>query len=248
LTSDLVAFCAPGVRAKLPADKGVTYVECPPASSADKNWDHYKFINSVYYLTTPQAAEALKDYEYVLRTDNDVFLTKNFKGLEPRLPMFGVGGYVRSREVSEKLMQVAERLKLNYCYIHNVGSTIFYRKDSVLRFSQHQFNLCHWLFYEEFAKNPGVWPGWCRGVITMYAGELAANDLFDYGITLGGFDCMSMSDDKIGSTDYHIHAFHTDQYFSKLAWREGKYKDMDPDKLDLTKINDYCLSIALSTE
>jgi len=241
-TSDLIVFHHPAVADKLVHDPSVKKIPVTPYTEIDHAWAEYKFINSVHYLTTEEA-QFLKDYRYLLRTDNDTFLTPNFKNLCPRLPMFGIGGYVRTSEVSARLAYVAQKLKLNFCFIHNVGSTIFYKASSVLLFSKHQLSLCKILAATEFPEY-GVWPGWYKGVLTMYAGELAANDIYDYGITLGGFDCMSMSGDPIGTTDYHIHAFHTDQYFSKLAWRKGAYDAVDVTKIQPTTLQDYCLFLA----
>lgn len=153
-TSDLVVFCA-GVKDKLVDDENIIYVDLCPLSKTDSLWANYKFINSIHYLTTPIAEKVLKDYDYILRTDNDVFLTHNFKDLKPRLPMFGVGGYVRNREVAEKLMMVATKLKLNYCFFHNVGSTIFYKTKGVIIYSKQQLNLCCYLMHEEFKEDFG---------------------------------------------------------------------------------------------
>ena len=91
---------------------------------------------------------------------------------------------------------------------------------------------------------PGKWPGWSKGVMTMYAGEIVANHMFANNIVLGGLDCMSQSSDLIGTTDYHIHAFQSEGYFSKLKWRKCEYDDIDVDRLQVRKMNDYCLYIA----
>jgi len=243
--SDLVAFCHPAARDKLVQDSNLTYVPMMPLSGVEAEWMNYPFINSVHFLTT-QSAAFIEKYDYVLRTDNDTFLTHNFVGLRPRLALFGMGAYVRDENADRKLPEVAKRLKLNYCYIHNVGSTIFYKTKRVITYSRHQLALCKVIKETEFKHTVGEWPGWFSGTLTMYAGELAANDIFDYGISLGGLDCMSMSGDGIGSNDYHIHAYHTDQYFSKLKWREGSYKDIERAKLDVGKINDYCMFIVMT--
>lgn len=243
--SDLVVFCHPAAKDKLVQDKNLMYVPMMPLSRTDASWTTYPFVNSVHFLTT-EVASFIEKYEYVLRTDNDTFLTHNFVGLRPRLALFGMGAYVREEVADRKLPELAKKFKLNYCYIRNVGSTIFYKSSRVILYSKHQLALCKLIRDTEFKEdNAGTWPGWFSGTLTMYAGELAANDIFDYGIYLGGLDCMSMSSDEIGSNDYHIHAYHTNQYFSKLKWREGSYKDIDRNKLNVDRMNDYCMFIAM---
>lgn len=242
-TSDIIVFCHPTIASELPDHAGIRIIPYVPLTERESMWSCYGYINSIEYLCSPEAEKVVDGYDYVLRTDNDVFLTEHFTDLRPRLPLFGSGSYVMTEEVARKLSQIARKLELNYAYVHNVGSTILATPDYVIAFSKRQLKLCRYLATNEFSEEGG-WPGWFRGVITMYAGELAANDLFGIGISRMGLDCMSMSDESIGSTDFHIHAFHTHQDFSKIAWREGKYASTDLSKLDLTKINEYCLFIA----
>ena len=43
----------------------------------------------------------------------------------------------------------------------------------------------------------------------------------------------------------HIHCWHSTNVFSKIAYRDGQYKDIDPASLDTTIVRDYCLHMAL---
>ena len=115
--------------------------------------------------------------------------------------------------------------------------------DQVIQYSLIQFEYCRKLLDEEFPDS-GEWPGWYIGVLSMYAGQLAALSYFGNGLTIGGLDLHCMAETEMCNTDYHIHAWHTWQYFSKLRWRRGEYKDMDISKLNKNSIADYCLWIA----
>ena len=238
-TSDLIVFHHPEVK-ELPKD--VTEIPLEPLTTKERIWSGYPFINSVYHLTTPEAA-GLTSYRYILRTDCDCFLTPSFPNLRPRLATFGIGMYAQIPAVVVRLARIAEKWGILYNF-NNVGSTFMMNSDLALKFSCLHMEYCHKLLADEFREGPGEWPGWFLGVLTMYAGNLAANAFFGTGLTLGGLDCHCMSQDRMCSTDYHIHAWHTYDYFSKFTWHGYGYKDIDMSALDPRKISDYCLLMA----
>ena len=239
--SDIVAFHHPGIT-DLPVNSGVKYIPISPISETDEKWKNYPFINSVWYLTTPQCSE-VAGYKYILRTDNDCFLTPNFKNFKPRLATFGTGLFANHPSVPIRLYQIAEKWDL-YSMSNNVGSTIMAFSSDVIQYTQVQFQLCERLDEEEFTDGPGEWPGWFHGVLSMYAGQLAAASFFGNNMTLGGLDVHCMAHSEISENDYHIHAFHTYDHFSKFNWRSGAYDNFDMSILDRNKISDYCLWIA----
>ncbi len=242
-TSDIVAFYNPAISLeRLPKDVGIIYVPVQPLSDLKPEWESYKFINSIYYLTTPDAV-ILTDYKYVLRTDCDCFLTPYFQSFKPRLATFGVGLYTLDPAVAVRLSQIAQKWGIMPVF-NSVGSTIMAYSHMVLQYSQLQMEYCRKLKAEEFMDGIGTWPGWYFGVLSMYAGQLAANSLFGIGMTLGGLDVHCMSPELMCPTDYHIHAWHTYDYFSKFKWRNGEYKEVDMNKLNHNCISDYCLWIA----
>lgn len=241
--SDLAAFYNPTIDHKqLPEDPDIIYISLEPLSKREGKWSGYPFINSVDFLTNPEAGFLTK-YRYLLRTDNDCFLTPNFPNLKPRLATFGIGMYSQVPEVVIRLAQIAEKWGI-LPQSNNVGSAFIANSDLALQYCQLQMEYCRKLLRDEFKDGTGQWPGWFLGVLTMYAGCLAANAFFGTGLVMGGLDCHCMSQDLMCSTDYHIHAWHTYDYFSKFDWRAGKYKDMDLEKLNPKRISDYCLFIA----
>jgi hypothetical protein len=53
-----------------------------------------------------------------------------------------------------------------------------------------------------------------------------------------------MTDAKISNLFYHIHAWHSEQFFSKHKFRNNEYQNIDIDQLDIEIVNNYCLYLA----
>lgn len=244
-TSKIIAFHHPSIDMNLLPKEDVLYIPLIPLTERDEIWKEYPFINSVEYLTRPEAS-VLAQYKYILRTDNDCFLTPNFQSFKPRLATFGIGMYATQPIVVAKLAQIAAQWGIQPIF-NNVGSTLMAKSNQVLQYSQLQMEYCRKLRAEEFPDGYGEWPNWYFGVLTMYAGQLAANAFFGMNMTMGGFDVHCMSHEEMKPTDYHIHAWHTYDNFSKFKWREGKYSKIDRSALDPNIIADYCLWIAGNT-
>lgn len=243
MAADIVAFHHPAAPiAPLPQDPGITYIPLAPFSEATPGWADYPFINSVAFLTTREAG-ILARYEYVLRTDCDCFLTPHFPTLRPRLPAFGAGQYAGEPSVAIRLAGIAERWGIKPVF-NNIGSSVMGRSNQVLVYAQIHLEYCRRLRDEEFQDGPGKWPGWWRGVLSMYAGQLAAQSYFGLAMTIGGLDVHCLAHEPISPQDYHIHAWHSFEHFSKFNWRQGKYRGYDMAKLDRNRIADYCLWIA----
>lgn len=241
--SDIIVFFNPSIVAgTLPQHENITYVPMIPLSESDSEWAYYPHINSTFYLTMP-SAEFLLDYKYIFKTDNDVFLTENFKNLQPRLPLFGISSYASTPEVTNNLTRISEAWGIKQYFI-NVGATVMALSDHVLCHAVKQFEYCERLKREEFPNGVGQWPGWFLHVLNMYAGCLAANKIFSSNMTFGGLDVFCMSNDLICNTDYHIHAWQTDYDFSKSKWYKGEYNHINLDGLNKNRIDEYCMWIA----
>jgi hypothetical protein len=243
-TSQIIAFHHPDIdKNKLPQESGIIYVPQLPLTQIEPEWKDYAFINSTYFLTTPETAEILSGYEYVLKTDNDCFLTPNFPNLTPRLAMFGVGLYALDPFVAARLVQIAAQWGISPVF-NNIGSTFLARYAPAMQYAQIHMEYCRKLKQDEFKDGYGAWPSWFFGVLTMYAGNLAANAVFGTNLTMGGLDVHCMAHDKISPNYYHIHAFHTYDHFSKFKWREGQYRGYNMASINREVIADYCLWIA----
>lgn len=241
--SEIILFHNPKIPINLlPEREDVICIPLAPISETAAEWSYYPHINATWYLTT-SVASYLNEYKYLLRTDNDVFLTKNFPNMRPRLATFGTSVYASNPEVANNLTRISEKWGIKQHFI-NIGNTVMAKSQTVLDFSIRQFEYAKRLKDEEFHNGVGVWGGWYLYVLNMYAGCLAANATYGNNMLLGGIDVFCQSTDPINTTDYHIHAWQTNQYFSKLEWEKGTYNDVDFNKLDTNIIADYCLYIA----
>lgn len=244
--SDLLFFYNPDIDVSLlPSGEGVKHIPVRSVVETDPLWEDYPRVNSTYFLTTPEAAIVL-DYRYTFRTDLDVFLTKNFASFYPRLAHFGLNIYETEGggAVGDIIGRFCKAMEIQR-YHMNIDCHIMAGSPHVLRYAKFQFRIATILRDSEFRDGfVGAWPGWYKYVINMYSAGIAANACFKLGANVGGFSVMSMSHDPIGSNDYHIHAWHTSQHFSKMAWRDGVYDVMDHDSLDDNIINQYCIKMA----
>lgn len=242
-TSRIVAFHHPAIsQDDLPKDNDIEYIPLAPLTERETEWRDYPFINSVWFLTVPEASMLAK-YKYVLKTDCDCFLTPYFPDLRPRLATFGAGMFAYDPDVAIRFVTIAKKWGISPVF-NNVGSSFMAHSGMVLQQMQTQMEYCRKLKAEEFKNGYGTWPGWYQGVLTMYAGQLAAWSIFSFGMNIGGLDVHCMAREQMSPQDYHIHAWHTDGYFSKHKWRLGEYRNYDMNALDKTMIADYCLWIA----
>jgi len=242
--SDLILFHNPEIQnGTLPEDEGIIHVPLAPICDQDKLWHDYRRINSTWFLTTEEA-KIVHKYKYTFRTDIDTFLTKNFVGFRPRLATFGANVYASyDQSVGQKITEICIKYGIKQ-YSMNTDCHIMANSNLITEYAKYQYQIAKRLKTEEFQDGHGTWPGWYEYIINMYSAGIAANGFFRMGYAIGGLGCMSMSQDPIGSSDYHIHAFHTEQHFSKLKWREGYYNAIDFDELKGDTIANYCIKMA----
>jgi hypothetical protein len=246
-TSDLIAVCNPAAYAKLPGDSGVVRIPHEPLSEQPGKWEGDRFINSIGCLVGDHTREIAARYTHFLRSDADVFLTRNLVDFRPSVAVHGRGRYALELEVREKLVEFAKRHSLKHHGVFNCGSSLLAPSGDVLFFLQEQLTVCEWLL-GDFRDGPGEWPGWFRGVITMYAAELVANHYWEL-FTLFGLqytlDFESNLRARIDQTNiYHIHAGPVSGHWSKFEYRAGEYAGYDINRLDLNIVHDYCHWIA----
>jgi hypothetical protein len=219
-------------------------IEMESLTTIDKDFHDYPFINSIACLLNQ---EWLLQYSYILKTDLDVVLTPNWNSHYPQGFETGLGAYNNDFNTKQKLNDVVERLKLkiNGKYNYNIGSSWYGSSDKILSVAQLTVKICREFLLNEFKNFVGEWPGFFRGVTSLYASEIAINYLID-NINYNNIDIDSDSNSlKINAT--HIHFIHCDIMFSKHAFLEGKYTDVDPNSLNTDIINQYCLFCALTS-
>ncbi|MGL4344233.1 MAG: DUF7164 domain-containing protein [Cellulosilyticaceae bacterium] len=215
-----------------------------PIISNRPSWKNYHYINSLACLDEP-SAKMLDQYDFILRSDADTFLTPAWNDFYPDGYMTGKGGYVSDDFTKEKLTQIATTLGLRHKGIFNIGSTHYGDTKLVREVCKLSVEIAAYILKNEFLTNEGQWPGWFRGVTSMYATEIAVNHLVDnLVIDANKLDFRSDSHQPI-SDHPHIHCWHTHNTFSKFAFQKGSYNNINPQTLNQNIVCDYCLATAL---
>ncbi|PFH33724.1 hypothetical protein BESB_079400 [Besnoitia besnoiti] len=202
-------------------------------------------MHSVSALTHPLVAWLLGQYDLALRSDNDAFLSPalvrtdntpwitgvNEETGEAEFAFFtGWGGY-NSETNRIVLPEYARLLKLRHQRVHNVGSTWYGRPSDVVRAARLSVKVGDFLMNADpvFVRLDGEWPTWYRGVLLLYAAEIAVNHLIDRRRLFVRKDLLDTSAaEKIKWTEspgLHIHCWHTPDFFSKHRFGDGGYDE-----------------------
>lgn len=240
--TDLVVMGPDDVLRRLPDD----LVKIPQRPACDDPvWRGYRYINSIACLNGA-GSEQLQEYTHLLRTDVDTLLFPGWDEFRPVGFRWGKGGYAGVPEVHEKLAAVADLYGLTHRGVTPIGSTWYGPTDIVRRAAALTEMLTKHLVANEFAKDPGAWPGWYRGVSSMYAGEIAVNHLVADGALFPELDSDSTSMAPAQDT-VHVHCWHTDNPFSKRHFTKGRYTPDDVDKLPQGSVARRCLELAFDS-
>jgi glycosyltransferase involved in cell wall biosynthesis len=238
--TDLVAIGPSAVLAALPHDL-VKIVQQPAAN--DPVWRGFRFVNSLACLNGA-GAEQLDAYEFLLRTHADTFITPAWNRFHPERFTWGTGSYANDGEIARRIHELAGRYGLTHRGHTNVGPTWYGPTEVVRRAAAIAEMLIKRLIVDEFAIDPGAWPGWYRGVAHLYAAEVAVNHCAPDGQRSSLLDAVSTSRDSIDRLP-HIHSAHTDEIFSKHAFAAGRYRHVKEADLGLETVRDYCLAMSL---
>ncbi|MFD2443231.1 hypothetical protein ACFSO7_04450 [Bacillus sp. CGMCC 1.16607] len=242
--TDIVVFGTSKALKKVPKD--CIKIKYKPISYR-KQWQKYHYINSISCLADDRSA-FLDEYDFLLRTDVDTFLTPAWNDYYPDFYTVGGGGYVHNQDVKRRLKRISHSLGYKHRGIHNVGSTHYGYAPLVRKVCNLAVSTAKYIINNEFSNGHGIWPGWFWGVTSMYSSEIAVNHLVNKVIIDGEkLDYFSTSSDLVMKHP-HIHCWHTFDKFSKFDFEAGKYDHISMEELDTTKVNDYCLFIALKAK
>ena len=242
----IIAVCHPNVVHRLPADERIVVISSPPYVDTHAEWAGYGYINSVANLRDAAVVQECRKYEVILKTDCDTFVTPALVDFTPTGLCFGFGAYAYEEEVRRKLSECSLRWGFPHAGMHNVGASVLGPSEFVCNFLDAQMDFCNKLLDEEFRDFQGAWPGWCKNVLTMYAGELAVRRTYPQQCSLGLLDHLPYASRALGSDVLHIHAWHTDQYWSKHQFRAGKYADIAPGDIDMRTLGGYCHGLVVA--
>lgn len=195
-------------------------------------------------------------YDFLVRSDMDVFLTPLFATWLPRHCndlTVGGGGYSTDFN-TRRLARIGRDLGLDFAGQWNFGSTWYSTPDQVRLLSYLTLLGMSYLSLEEFSqveRNGGLggqlWPDWHYGVLLLYGQSIGLNHLMAskqaHVVKLWKyFDYPSGNSDSVYGV-LNIHVFHGDNMFSKFAFKMGKYDEMNV--TDSNEIKLYCLKMAL---
>lgn len=250
---DLVTYCNPKAVQKLPEMcDSLVIREMRPLSEADSGWNAYPFVNSFAMFNDASEIDFIKKrYSHIMRTDCDVFLTKHLEGHAPARLMLGMGGYVSgvntaaAENTINNLNRLRKKMGLKNSYVTHIGASIFGPVGYVLVASLKHFALTKHILETEWSTSAGDWAsGWFAGVSSMYAIDLAINDIFTrQHIIPYILDECCFEGTSITKNTLHIHAWHSTRYFSKHDWFDGKYSKLELDRVP-DKTGQYCHWIA----
>jgi len=249
---DLVAYCNPDAVKKMPDDrKSLVIREMIPLHKVHKEWRGYPFVNSFGMFSSLAEFKFIQKYTHIMRTDCDVFLTQHLSGHAPNRVMLGTGGYIdnaRNGHVTvENLNRLAKKMGLKSNYIFHIGASLFGPMKNILAATVRHFDFTREILASEWKEGPGSWnDGWFSGVSSMYAIHLAVNSLFGkQSVTTCALDELCWETVKITKSVIHIHAWHSNDYFSKHAWFDGKYDKLMSDTVPENAAQ-YCHWVASS--
>ncbi|GAV08735.1 hypothetical protein RvY_18389-2 [Ramazzottius varieornatus] len=197
----------------------------------------YPYLDSIYPLV--EHSSSYSKYDFVVRSDLDVFFTPAFAGWIPPNCAFvtGNGGYSDTFNM-EKLAHVASYSGIHFnASVRNVGSTWIGTPQLVAKVAE---RTVHWMVHLsriEFSPKQRtiawwggapLWMEWHYGVLSMYGGHLAVNEVLESGkrhpyLKLDLDHPTTSSASCTVDGPLHLHTYQSNVYFSKSEFNNRKY-------------------------
>jgi hypothetical protein len=227
-------------------------VEIIPYTAPDKQfYKDYQFAKSMVFPY--DMPEPLLKYDYVCKTDTDVFITPmmNHFPFETNKIYVGLGYYSATEGSVESLKKAAVDFGYpEYKRIADMHSTIIGPTKDIIKIMELSDKLEEEMYYG--LEEPGEWGtdvlfrghiGNTSGVCSMYAMEIVVSCLYPEVVVTTKLDAGS--DWQIPWTDvYHMHQYHHDYVYSKFQAKWGAY--IDAEHSDGITCADYALNTYIS--
>lgn len=221
---DLAVYYNPTAKERIDNFPKIIPIEMPYVRMAHQ----YKFLNS-HYFCLKEYNEPLRKYDFLLKTDCDVFLTKNLKKYTPSKFMAGEGGYYDQKDENKInfIKKVSKALGLGYNHMPNIGASFFSKTETVLSVVGLQAQITEYLLLNYFKDNKtDEESGFKPGIASMIAGEIAVNHAFsNQHVALYTLDSKCWETSQLGTDVLHIHAWHTHFKWSKHSFFNNEYSD-----------------------
>lgn len=220
-------------------------------SPKDSYYESYKFAKSLEFLKSNE--NILNEYDYLLKTDTDVFLTSylNDHVFDSKI-YFALGAYSGTEKSIEQTYTLANMFGYpNYKRNFQSNSTLLGPTKDIIVLMDLSDVLCKQIFsylcpdgnYEKQIED--TWgKSLYSGTSTLIATEIVLSSIFDkdqLSVT-NKIDADCFSNNTLDGT-YHINQWHGEGLYSKFEARDGKYNKLKA--LNNNTISDYCLSIFL---
>lgn len=200
-------------------------------SPEDDYYNKYRFAKSLIFVKENE--KILKEYDYIVKTDTDVFFTPSLNDhiFDDKI-YFGYGHHKSS--VDEMFYLANKYGYSNYKNIISPNSTIISTSKDMISIMEESDILCKKIFYDlspdgDYWKTADKWgKELYAGTSTLIATEivLASNYEESKLIFTDKIDADCTSNDNFLNV-YHIHQWHTDDIYSKFKARDGAYDLMD---------------------
>jgi hypothetical protein len=226
-----------------------------------RNLANYHYVDSILMAFDGYEYFKSAGFDFLIRSDMDVFLTPLFGQWLPRFcDDFYVGGGGYSSSFNKKrFRRVAKDLGFEYAEQHNLGSTWYSTPDQFRIVSYLTLFGMAYVANEEFSQPERegkvgtiLWPDWHYGVLLLYGQHLALNHLIGanqlFVTKLENYIDFPSGNEESVFQHLHIHVFHGDNMFSKFVYRAGKYDQLVVRDEDEHKVKFYCLKMALDAK
>ncbi|CAF4711066.1 unnamed protein product, partial [Rotaria sp. Silwood1] len=233
------------------------------SESLYENLRTYGYIDSINAIY--EGYWTFKMYDFILRTDIDVFIYHHFATYIPSNCAFITGGGRYTTEFNRrKLKSIAHDMGFAHVNLLNMGSTWYGSPYDGYLVANQTLHGMLWLALYEFAMPEResklgtlMWPEWHYGVLLLYGQQLALNHLV--GINqiriLIGHNLLDQltTDDRVEYVQkgirLNLHCWHTDLPFSKFVFKMGKYNQTDLEKYKNGKTAQaYAMRMALESK
>ncbi|CAF0809552.1 unnamed protein product [Adineta ricciae] len=225
-----------------------------------RTYGYIDSINTIY-----EGYHTFSMYDFVLRTDIDVFIYRHFGKYIPEncTLLTGGGGYGTDFN-RRKLARISRDMGFAFSGMSGMGSTWYgSAHDGYLVANQTLYGML-WLAQYEFATPEResklgtlMWPEWHYGVLLLYGQHLAINHLVGTNQirVVIGHNLLDQS-----STDasqayvqngirLNLHCWHTNDRFSKFAFKLGHYNKTELEKYrNDTTAQAYAMRMALESK
>jgi hypothetical protein len=200
-------------------------------SPDDDYYSKYRFAKSLVFVKENE--HILKEYDYIVKTDTDVFFTPSLNDhIFDEKIYFGYGHHKSS---IDQMFYFANKYGFyDYKDIISPNSTIIAPTKDMINIMEQSDILCKKIFYEllegdSYFDSAYKWgKELYAGTSTLIATEIVMASLYnkDSLVYTDKIDADCGSKDNFMSV-YHIHQWHTDNIYSKFKAREGLYDNMD---------------------